>query len=506
MSSTFFGLETARRALATQQSALYTTGHNIANANTLGYSRQSVNFTATTPFPSVGLNSPKIPGQMGTGVEAGSVTRIRDAFIDSQYRDESNKLGYWESRSQAISQMEDFLNEPSEYGLSKSMDQFWSSLQDLSVNPENDGARAVVVQRAVAVADSFNYIHESLSKIQDNLGNEMSISLQSVNSILSQIAELNQQISTVEPNGYLPNDLYDKRDLLLDELSQYIKFDVQYTKSGGNTLPIADGIATISISDGNGGKIQLVSGNKNLEFRVSPSNATASTMNEKLKPTGPITGFTFVQVDENGNESGPNPPTPTIAPEKMANGKIRAIMHSFGYGDNKGVYPEMISEIDKLAKAYAEAFNAQHGDPEFFSEITSAGTIKVNQAIIDNPSLIAATSVPGEEGNGKNALALADVKFKELADLGGASFQTYFEGVIGQMGVNGQEAQRMAFNSATLQLAVEERKASVSSVSLDEEMTNMIRFQHAYNAAARSLTAVDEILDKVINGMGRVGL
>lgn len=506
MASTFFGLETARRGLVTQQSALYTTGHNIANANTLGYTRQRVNFTATTPYPSVGLNSPKIPGQIGTGVEAGSIQRIRDGFIDSQYRDENNKLGYWQSRTQAVSQMEDILNEPSDYGLSKAMDQFWQSLQDLSVNPENDGARAVVVQRAVAVADSFNYIHSSLSKIQDNLGNEMSVSLQSVNSILSQIAEINSQISSVEPNGYLPNDLYDKRDTLLDELSQYIKFDVQYTKSGGNSLDIADGIANISISDGNGGKVKLVDGSTNLEIRVSPSNPAATTSNEKLKPTGPITGFTFVQVDVNGNESAPTPPTPMITPGSIVNGKIKSLMHSFGYGANEGLYPKMLAELDKLASAYAEAFNTQHGNPAFFTSMGSAGTIEVNQAIIDDPSLIVATSVPGEEGNGENALALADVKFKELAALGGASFQTYFEGVIGQMGVNGQEAERMAYNSATLQLAVEERRASVSSVSLDEEMTNMIKFQHAYNAAARSLTTVDEILDKIINGMGRVGL
>ena len=119
----------------------FTTGHNISNANTLGYSRQRVNMEATLGYPGTGLNAPKTPGHIGTGVQAQSVQRIRDAFIDRQYRQESNKLGYWESRSQAITQMEDIMAEPSEFGLNESLNQFWKSLQDLSTNPENAGTR-----------------------------------------------------------------------------------------------------------------------------------------------------------------------------------------------------------------------------------------------------------------------------------------------------------------------------------------------------------------------------
>ena len=217
--STFMGLETSKRGLFTQQSALYTTGHNISNANTLGYSRQRVNMEATAGFPGVGLNAGTMPGFLGTGVQAGSIQRIRDGFVDHQFRQESNKLGYWDIKSKAISQMEDVLNEPSAYGLQKSLSEFWQSLQDLAVNPENGGARAVVVQRGQAVADSFNYMHKSLTEIQTNIGKEIDVSTGQVNSILKQISELNAQIKQVEPNGYLPNDLYDARDTLLDELS-----------------------------------------------------------------------------------------------------------------------------------------------------------------------------------------------------------------------------------------------------------------------------------------------
>ena len=125
--STFHGLETAKRAMFTQQQALYVTGHNIANANTPGYSRQVLNMVPTDPFPAAAMNRPQIPGQMGTGVEAGSIQRVRDSFLDSQFRNENNKLGYWESRADALTKMEGIMNEPSENGLSAVMGEFWQS-------------------------------------------------------------------------------------------------------------------------------------------------------------------------------------------------------------------------------------------------------------------------------------------------------------------------------------------------------------------------------------------
>ena len=138
----------------------------------------------------------------------------------------------------------------------------------------------------------------------------------------------------------------------------------------------------------------------------------------------------------------------------------------------------------------------------------TAGNLTINQNIIDDPSKLAASdSAEGnaEEGNGNNAKKLGDVQFDGLESLNGSTIQTYFQGLIGQLGVDGQQAERMAFNTATLKGAVEHRRASISSVSLDEEMTDMIKYQQAYNASARMITVVDETLDKIINGMGVVG-
>ena len=152
----------------------------------------------------------------------------------------------------------------------KSLSEFWQSLQDLSVNPENGGARAVVVQRGIAVADSFNYMHKSLTEIQTNLGTEIGVATGDVNSVLKQIAELNNQIQQVEPNGYMPNDLYDARDMLLDELSTYFPIETSYEKSGGRALAIAEGSVTVSLKMNDGTKVKLVEGKENGKLTVQP--------------------------------------------------------------------------------------------------------------------------------------------------------------------------------------------------------------------------------------------
>lgn len=513
MRSTFMGLETSKRGLYTQQSALYTTGHNIGNANTPGYSRQRVNMQATSGFPGVGMNAGTMPGFLGTGVEAGSIQRIRDSFVDHQFRSESTKLGYWESRTNAVAQMEDAIGEPSEYGLQKSMSDFWQSLQTLAANPENGGARAVVVERGVAVADSFNYIHKSVSEIKGNLGDEIDFSTNDINSLLSQIGELNKQIATVEPNGYLPNDLYDARDGLLDKLSSYVPIETSYEKTGGRALAISEGTVTVKIKTNVPGQtITVVQKDKVAELTVDG--------NDPDQPfPDPMTGFTFT--------GGPieNPSDGKLSVTDMVkSGELKSLVDSYGYQDGnqvKGLYPEMLAKLDKMANEFAKAFNAVHEDgtdstgvkgQPFFVLPTgatefSASNIVVNNEIRKDPNKLAASDskTGAEVGNGQNAKKLGDVFFAKLPGLEGSSVQNYYAQAIGQLGVEGQQAIKMTESSGVLLLAVSNRRDSISTVSLDEEMTDMIRFQQAYNASARMITVMDEALDKIINGMGTVG-
>lgn len=216
-----------------------------------------------------------------------------------------------------------------------------------------------------------------------------------------------------------------------------------------------------------------------------------------------------------------------------------SLAHSYGYQDGtntvpKGEYPSTLQDISKLAKAFVSAFNQIHKEGyqlnsntkgEDFFAIDAEGKVTVK---ITDPSQIAASTAPGEEGNGKLAIILSNLQTtslsngkeidlgngtkvtltftKDLDDLEGATTQSFYQGLIGKIGVSAREAENSTVSSATNQLSISNRRASVSSVSLDEEMTNMIMFQQAYNASARMVTVVDETLDKIINGMGRVGI
>ncbi|WP_409252012.1 flagellar hook-associated protein FlgK [Bacillus sp. SCS-153A] len=536
MRSTFMGLETAKRGMYTQQGALHTTGHNIANANTPGFTRQRVNFEQSEPYPSPSINRPQIPGQMGTGVEAGSIQRVREKFLDVQYRGENNKLGYWETKMEAMKKMEEVMNEPSDSGLSKTMDMFWQSLQDLAVNPTNSGARSVVRQRGVAVAETFNYVASSLGSIRTDLKNEIDVTENQINSLTRQIDNLNKRIGDVEPHGYLPNDLYDERDRLIDELSKIVDVQVTYKSSGGGSLDIADGQATVKLMSENGQASAILVG--------------AGGANQiDVKYEGP-----------NGTVSSIKVGTMEVSPEKFTSqGKLRGLIEMYGYqdfspnfqGNVKGTYTNMMSELDNLAYTFAREFNEIHAAGMGLNEIEAQQNVKnvffvdpaqatngeplpndndpltdhlglregfaqrigISQVIKNDLDHIASAdgSKPSEAaaGDSSTVLKLADVINTAFAYKAGsgekADFRNYYEGVIGDMAVTSQEAVRLTNNSDVLRQAVEERRISVSGVSLDEEMTNMIKFQHAYNASARMITLQDEMLDKIINGMGTVG-
>ncbi|UFT98549.1 flagellar hook-associated protein FlgK [Radiobacillus kanasensis] len=504
MTSTFHGLEVAKRALFAQQAALYTTSHNIANANTDGYTRQRVNFDQVSTLSGSRSNA-LFESQIGSGVEAGSIERVRDKFLDLQYRGETSKLGYYGSLASSFQQMEEIMNEPSDTGLSKSMDKFWQALQDLSVNPEDSGARSVVVERGIAVAETFNYLSTSLSAVRTDLENEIDVTQKELNSILNQINNVNQQISEIEPHGYLPNDLYDERDRLIDQLSNIVNVKVSYDASGGQPNPMAGGLATIELVNESGDSfdppVTLVDGPTKQVNEVTVN--IDDTLGKRAVSSITVGTSTFTGADF------------------TSTGKMQALVEAYGYQDAgtvKGEFPQMLDALDELAFNFANEFNAAHrggfdleGNPgtDFFTvNATQAGaatSLDVLTTIKNDEDLVAASS-DGTSGDGQNALALGSKIQDPVASLGeNTSVKSYYASVIGKMAVDSQEAIRMESNAGVLQQQVLERRQSVSAVSLDEEMTNMITFQHAYNAAARSLTAVDEMLDRIINNMGIVG-
>ncbi|GLB60193.1 flagellar hook-associated protein FlgK [Cytobacillus sp. NCCP-133] len=558
MASTFHGLEIAKRGMSTQQAALYTTGHNIANANTPGYSRQRVNFSQTEPYPAPSLNRPQIPGQMGTGVQAGSIQRMRDSFIDNQFRGENNKLGYWSAKSQALSSMETIMNEPTEQGLANTMDQFWKSLQDLSVTPQDSGTRSVVRQRGQAVADTFNYLSSSLSAIKENYKTEIDVTQKAVNSIIKQINDVNGQIGDTEVHGYLPNDLYDKRDLLLDELSTYMNIKIEAKPSGSLADAGAEGKFNIYLADNNGNVLKDDAGNPiKLVDGTTKESYGFSIHYDSSQSDNPVSKIAILKLHQDGGgfdgfELDPSDPANAVNSlssfEKFKNsssGSLISHIESYGYksddGTTKGLYPDMMKKLDEMAFTFAQKFNDIHrtgwstkeletgikdGKDFFAFEGESAPTnldpsgaakgLIISKDILESTDHIAASSAADENGiipadqafagSGSNAGALANVKDAVL-EYGGATstVTSFYQSIIGDMGVKASQANQMTKNTQVLAESALTRRESVSSVSLDEEMTNMIKFQHAYNAAARNITMVDEMLDKIINSMGLVG-
>src|SRR5690625_907614 len=537
--STFQGLELARKALFAQQGALYTTGHNISNVNTEGYSRQRVNFETTTPFPVPSRVQPQIAGQLGTGVEIGAVQRIRNQFLDFQFRAENSRFGHWQTKQEALSRMEELLNEPSENGLSKTMDRFWDSLQILADHPDDSGARSVVAERGLALAETFNHLSRSLQSIQADLKEQIHGSVDDINSLLRQINDLNQQIQRIEPHGYIANDLYDERDRLIDRLSDQLNIKVHYTKSSDSAKEIAEGIASIELLDEKGNSFGASEADKIYLIDAKNANSLSEAINylsvePSKEESGPITNIII------GDEDG-------LGLELMnSTGSLSALIEAYGYESEdgeEGIYPEMLKNLDKMAEAFAHAFNEVHRAgfdltevPDDDGEISASGrdffvnqdansenentsitaaNITVNSEILDDSDYIAA-GVPGQGSrNGNNAHNLADVldnplrssenEDEEIPHLDNRSPRGFYTELIGEMGVQGQEAGRMKDNTEILRDQVNHSRMSVSAVSLDEEISNLIKFQHAYNAAARNMTAIDELIDRIINHMGLVG-
>ena len=495
MGSTFMGLETARRSLSTHQWALQATGNNVANASNPGYSRQRLTLGMTEQL-SVNFGGTKA-GQFGTGVRGETLARIRDLMIDQQYRDESVKNAFYATKEAAFGRMEDIINEPSENGLAKSLDLFWASLQDLSVNPDDTGARSVVRQRALTLTQTFNYMSSSLSKVQEDLKAEAGVVTKKINDLLTKIGDVNRQIGDAEPLGVLPNELYDERDRYMDELSQYIEFKrvpVDYTngETRGNSQRVAEGRIDIRVNIG-GTEVKLVDG--------------------LTSGVGKIEDMTLT------NAAGG---TSTLTFSDLPNGKWKALVDMYGTSTgteaHDGSFTKMLTDLDEMANVFASAFNTAHGTnkdadgvpgrTDFFVGMTSASTVTVNDDFLKNLDLIAA-SKDGNIGDGSGALELAQLKENALSFSGSVTTSTsigkYYQNVIGNMAVEASQNGNLAKSTFALLSSSDQRRQSVSAVSLDEEMTMMIQYQHAYNAAARNITAVDEMLDKIINGMGVVG-
>jgi flagellar hook-associated protein 1 FlgK len=456
MPSTFVGIETALRGLMAHQQALEITGHNITNANTKGYTRETADFSTTSALQIA-------PGElMGTGVTIASFQRVRDAFLDVQLRAQTMLQGSAQSTQDTLGQVEGVINEPSDTGLNSLLGSYWSAAQNLSNSPEDTATRQALVEAATGLANGFNSIAGQLTTIQSQTSQDVGLTLQDVNAKGQTLQQLNTAIYNATANGDTPNDLLDQRDQVLDDLSQL------------------GGVSVVQNADG--------------------------TIDAKLDNVTLVAGKTAYTLSESGgtlSNTMTTPETATVSPTQGKLGSLIALRDT--------TIPSYQSQLDTIAStlitqtnsinAAGYALDGSTGNA-FFSG-TNASTIAVT---VTASKIAASATAAGVPGDNTQALKLADLQNAAQAGLSGATIDGAYAQLVTTIGSDSQAAQNATANAGVLVDSLSNRRDSVSAVSLDEEMTNLVKYQQGYQAASRALNAIDDALNKLISGTGRVGL
>jgi len=448
--STFFGLNTALSGLKASQAQLDVTAHNIANAETKGYSRQTVALHqvigVTIP---VGATWGNAGAQLGGGVDVTAYQRARDLFADLQYRTQSTVRGETSTLTSAMESVELAINEPGEEGISALLGQFWDAWQEVANHPEDAPTKSALVVNAQALVDSIKAFDSNLAAIQANAASQYDAYTSSNGEVLANaaaIAKLNDQIKALTAAGQQPNALLDQRDELIDRLAE---------------------LGQVTITELPYGSLQIAFGNVNPPLLVDDTAAWA--------PTAPATTLYAM----------PNP-----------GGKLGALQDISKAG---GIIDNYRADLNAFVNQLVTTVNAAHGAPFFDTTGTTAATFAVDAAIAADPTTIRTTNtVPAPAGANDVALAVAALR-------AGTADRTY-AGLVLRVGTESRDVQRRDSAAEAVLQAASDRRTSISGVSLDEEMSNMIRFQRSYQAAARVMSTMDDMLETLVSRTGRVGL
>ena len=498
----FMGMYTAQNAIMAAQMALNTVNHNISNANTEGFSRQRIELVQARAYtdPSL-LGQTLSSGQVGMGVNVEGIERSRDAFLDGQFRYESSRFNSNTTYNDALSQIDGIMGEPSDTGANQAMQDFFASLQQLSINPQDLATRQNVIQSAVSMVTVFQQQAYQLQQLQYNLvGNpaqpasidasQLGVSVSNANNLLTGIADLNRQILNITAAGATPNDLLDKRDMMLDELSEYVNIDVTHIENN---------------------QIQVRVANQLMIDGVTLEDTLQTTINPGPAPD-PNAQPVFVETVSGGVDI-----INTAAPNQLTAGKIRGLINVAGSDPYQTTVWGTITELDTLLTTVIDEVNTLHlagrditgttpTDPLFEPNPVSATglnifDIEVNANVAANPNLIAAASGSGTflgPGDGSNALDMAKLLNTAQAALGGNTFAGEFNGIISKLGVDSNSILNRAESQSGLMDQLLSRRESISGVNIDQEMVDMLRFQRAFEASSKILSILNQLTDTII--------
>ncbi|CAN5475652.1 flagellar hook-associated protein FlgK [soil metagenome] len=448
--SSFAGLINAQNALSAQRYALDVTGQNISNANTDGYTRQRADLAAVGPVSGV----PAMYATQGatTGVTVGGTSRLNDIVLQARVRTEQDRNSQASTASAQLSDVQSLFNEPTDTGLAEQLNNLWNSWSAVDNNPSDASARSVVLQSAATVAATLNSTSGALTDLASSATANLDQTVVDINTAASSLAQINGAIAVGTATGANTNSLADQRDVLLLKLANSV---------GAKSTLQPDGSATVTL----GGQSLVLGSVAAVVARTSSNTLTVNSV-----AAGPAGG--------------------------VAQGLIDTLSTTL---------PAYTAKLDAVAAALAGTVNTAHqagfdlsGTPggQFFSG-TTAATIAV---AITDPSKIAASATSGGNLGAGTAFALAAFGTKS----GGAD--SSYADLISTLASQVQRAGQAASVQSAVVTSVNAQAQSVSGVSLDEETSNMLIYQRAYQASARVLTTVDETLDTLINRTGRVGL
>ncbi len=459
LSTLFIG----RDALAIHQKAIQTTGHNLANVSTPGFSRQRVELSPAVP---------EIRGNLtlGHGVQIDGIRGLISNFSETQLLNVNGTLGFSEAANRALAGVEGAF--PTTGGLPSALDSFFSALSDLANNPGAQAERVNLIGKANTLGETIGHVRERVANVQTGLDKDLVGAVQRVNDILSQVANLNKQIAESEVGQNRANDLRDQRQVLLQQLSRL---------TGATAREEENGQALVHVQG-----LLLVSYDQTATLDAESFNSAGLRVISYQSPNG----------------------VPADSTTVITKGEIAGLIAS---RDNE--VAGVLNKLDQFAKTLVDTVNAQHASGfdlngnaggDFFAPIaTTAGAaaqIRVNSTVVTDPRLIAAAqtaaTVPGDN---RNALSLARLKDTAILALGNTTPGTYLQSLIGDVGHNAQASENdVDFHNALLKDSQARREAT-SGVSIDEELTNLILFQRAFQAASVLVRTGDEMYQTVLD-------
>ncbi|HEY8722001.1 flagellar hook-associated protein FlgK [Pengzhenrongella sp.] len=467
--STFSGLSTALSSLIAQRQALEVAGQNVANANTVGYTRQRADLATVSANLVPALWSS--PLTAGNGVQVTSITRMGDVFLDARLRAETGGASFAAAKAEAYSRLESTVAEPGELGVANALQEFWAGWQDVGNDPGSKASRSVLLEDATALAKRINAGHAAVTTQWSQTRTELDSAINDVNTGAGIVAGLNKSIRGVIASGGSPNELIDQRNVVVMKLSALV---------GASATQRDDGTIDVSV-DGN----PLVRGENSFAITVNP---TSYTMGQPVTLSWAGTPYPL------------NPASGSIA------GMVAALAPTQVTG-NGGILAEAAASYDVLATTLITQVNAQHAlavtaggaaGGAFFTSVGPSSAATLSVAITDGADIAV-----GKPGGGVLDGSMAD-PMSELGKTTTGPDSHWSDFVVG-LGVTSRSATQRATITESTRSTAEGLQMSNASVDIDEESTNMLASQRAYEGAARVLTAIDSMLDTLINRTGLVG-